>query len=225
MSWATNQSLYKIHPGTGGEGEWQFPVGPSAWLESTQLPCQYPPVHQVIRYTYTLRVDVPPVVPVGHDTLMSFLRGYKGTEEGVEVGMREADTEALYMLAHRKKKPTSLKMYVICIHESKNITSKVIEKWEDITRAYSKFFNSIILIFTQLWNTWFCPSYQLKFPWHCLLQPSHPAKEVIDYLTFERLRRAFDSSVSSVQNDCWRSGVFSLKRFPWVNCYAGDKKA
>lgn len=51
-------------------------------------------MHQVIRYTCTLRVHVPPVVPVGHRTLMSFLRGHKGSEEGVEVGMREADTEA-----------------------------------------------------------------------------------------------------------------------------------
>lgn len=84
MSWATNQSLNKIHTGWGGEGEWQFPVGTSAWLESTQLPCQYPPAHQVIQCTYTLWVHVPPPVSADQHTLMGFLWGYKGTEEGVE---------------------------------------------------------------------------------------------------------------------------------------------
>lgn len=84
MSWATNQSLYKIRIGREGEGEWQFPVGTSAWLESTQLPCQYPPVHQVIQYTYTLWVHVPSPVSADQHTLMGFLWGYKGTEEGVK---------------------------------------------------------------------------------------------------------------------------------------------
>lgn len=141
MSWATNQSLYKIHPGKGGEGEWQFPVGTSAWLESTQLPCQYPPVHQVIRYTYTLRVHVPPVVPVDRDTLMSFLRGYKGTEEGVKVGMRERRYwSSLSVLRRRKKKPTSLQTYGIHTHDSKNMSSKVPDKWEKHPVIYQSLF-------------------------------------------------------------------------------------
>lgn len=79
----TNHSTRSTQEGEG-RGEWQFPVGTSAWLESTQLPCQYPPAHQVIQYTYTLWVHVLPLVSVDQHTLMGFLRGYKGTEEGLE---------------------------------------------------------------------------------------------------------------------------------------------
>lgn len=94
MSRATNQSLQKILTGSWGEGEWQFPVGTSAWLESTQLPCQYPPVHQMIRYTHTLQVYVPQPVSADRHTLMGFLRDYKGTEEtGVEKRITGTGTE------------------------------------------------------------------------------------------------------------------------------------
>lgn len=123
MSWATNQSLYKIHTGRGGEGEWQFPVGTGAWLESTQLPCQYPPAHQVIQYTCTLWVHVPPPLSADQHTLMGILWGYKGTEEGVE-----KEWEALRNSMHTAAlcftpikgllQLTYLKKCVICTNEN-----------------------------------------------------------------------------------------------------------
>lgn len=67
-----------------GEAGWRFPVGPCAWLESTQLPCQYPPAHQVIQYTCALWVHVPPRVSADQHALMGFLGGYEGTEEGMK---------------------------------------------------------------------------------------------------------------------------------------------
>ncbi len=127
MSWATNQSLYKIHTGMGGEGEWQFPVGTGAWLESTQLPCQYPPAHQVIQYTYTLWVHVPPPVSADQHTLMGFLWGRKGTEEGVEKeweALRNSMHSAALCFTPIKGLLTTdmLEKYVICTHDRENKT-------------------------------------------------------------------------------------------------------
>lgn len=128
MSWATNQSLYKIHTGRGGVGEWQFPMDMSAWLESTQLPCQYPPAHQVIQYTYTLWVHVPPLVSVEEHTLMGFLRGYKETEEGVgkeweaQVQKNSLHTTSLCFTSIKGLVTTdNLKKYVICTRDRKYI--------------------------------------------------------------------------------------------------------